>query len=175
MRGLFDIFRRHFAVLTNFIGNEVNSRPFGRRWAFLRVYPREGPRGHRPGPQGGDIPVPPTVSRDTRPDPMTTHSHPLQGCPGPASLSWGLPRAVLGSWVVPVLPTRYTHPAVPYPVPSVPSHTELMHHTAVLSTTSTCTYDRFEDTVGEPRGTRTHVGFGVPDWFMRPGQVHTAV
>ena len=46
MTGLFDEFERHFVVLTNFIENEVNSRPIGQEAGF----PGEGPGDSGAGP-----------------------------------------------------------------------------------------------------------------------------
>ena len=84
---------------------------------------------------------------------MTTHSRPLQGLPGPAPLS--LPPLGVGTLALagyryspgeypPGIPTRY-YPPGPYPRPA----TLLLHPPHVL-------YTAFEDTVGEPRGSRTH-------------------
>ena len=92
---------------------------------------------------------------------MTTHSSPLQGLPGPASLSssgWALRR---GRWVDPVLPTRYTHPV--YPPGTTPGTRTLpVHHrwyvgrSGVRGVRNSCS----EVTVGEPRGVeyRGHMG-----------------
>ena len=35
----------------------------------------------------------------------------------------------------------------------------------VYGTADACTYDRFWEAVGEPRGLRTHPGFRVPGWL----------
>ena len=103
---------------------------------------REGQALDRPGPEGGTW-GPPT------PHAMTTHSRPLQGLPGPASLS--LLGGLFGV-LDPVLPTRYTHPACthPYPVPSL--HRRTAAHRRPSTAPRTCTYDQFGTPVGEPRG-----------------------
>ena len=60
---------------------------------------------------------------------LTTHSTPLQGVPGPASLSVLRLTGVRPWCLGPVLPTRYTHPGtptlVPYPSRTPPTCTSL--------------------------------------------------
>ena len=147
MTGLFDIFWRHLAVLTNFLRNVMESRPY-----WLRGGNPQGPR-YREGwqgqtdraPQGwylGPSPPPspcwPTLPG--RPGPVTTHSSPDSGLPGPASLSQDPPRAC---WVGGYYPPPPTH---------------LYRTTRARRTTcrQQCGADsRFDTVVGEPRGTRT--------------------
>ena len=78
----------------------------------------------RPGPEGGYM-----AGRALQGD--TTHSSPVPGLPGPASLY--LPSAFKRArWVGITLPAPPTHTA---PGSTPPSHTELMHVTAVLGVT----------------------------------------
>ena len=99
----------------------------------------------------GAGPSPPTVSQYVR-LPGTTTPGPA-GLTGPLRCTWDPPRAAC--WVVPrdpVLPTRYTHPVsppryTPYPPTPLYPHTATAHYTLTA-----CTYDRFETSVGEPRG-----------------------
>ena len=52
----------------------------------------------------------------------------------------------------PVYPSQYP-PGIPLPVPPrVPTHPASMKGTPVYGTLGTCTYDRFEVAVGDPRG-----------------------
>ena len=85
---------------------------------------------------------------------LTTHSGPLQGPTGPASLSGYLSSSNVAGW----LGTRYYPPGIPslvptqypYPpcTPSPPHHTEHPLHPRYCS---------FGHLVGEPRGSRTHL------------------
>ena len=129
MTGLFDTFWRHFALLTNFTGNEVDSRPFargGRSWS------REGPAGGPTGPGGwdqgrtgerGSVRV-----QDVR-TPEPTHSSPYRAS-GARSAGSGVLLEQLDPWRwVPVLPlpvpTRYTPPLYPPgPHPAADRHHE---------------------------------------------------
>ena len=103
---------------------------------------------------------------------------PCRGGPAPCG-RWSAGTDLSASrWLgvhTPALPTRCTHPVYPPWYPPGPSHTELMHHTTVAGTPRTCTYDRFGDSVGEPRGVRTQPCFRVPDWFILRYEVYTAV
>ena len=66
---------------------------------------------------------------------------------GPPRSSW------LGGWVGGlVLPTRYTHPARPQGEVGAWRAAVLGVPETVRGTVGTCTYDRFEHQVGEPRG-----------------------
>ena len=121
----------------------------------------------RPGPQGGlrTAYTGPYV-RCTR----TTHSGPLQGPTGPASLYGLAPRAKRAGWVYP----RITHPV--YPPCTHPARTAgpVDQHgrrparctMTVDGTTGTCTYDRFEDALGEPRGVEHTLYFRGPDGIL---------
>ena len=90
---------------------------------------------------------------------------------GPASLDHA---PLYGGWVVPGITIPYTHPV---PIPQY--HTPPVH--PCTPTTSprdraprACTYDSFEDTVGEPRGVEysqvsgSRTGLWTLDWFTRP-------
>ena len=145
----------------------MESRPFGCK-AVSRVPDREGTAGDRPGPKGGLGACPPSPVRPSYSD------HPLQPCglPGPAPLSLYLSSS---SW----LGTRYTppstHPLYPSQVPTrctAPLDVAAVGYWVSLGA---CTYDRFEDVLGEPRGLRTHPVFRVPDWLYTVIEVHTAV
>ena len=115
---------------------------------------RSGPRkGFTPGVGGsgcsdvrvsGDGPYPPTPAPS--------------GLPGPASLVGPLQVLTLACSVDPGITTRYTHPVIPRPVhPSCPTPSSCTTPPCSV-TTGTCTYDRFESPVGEPRGVEyTHV------------------
>ena len=168
MTGLFDIFGRHFAVLTNFLEIVLNSRLIGQEAAFPG---REGPV------QGGTRRVPTGPRRGgtgpgRAPEAYPTHSRPCAGPSGARFAGYASPRAAwLGTGITPppYLPgpiPRYTHP-VPYP--------PVTRTTPVTSTTGACTYDRFWDTVGEPRGLRTHARFRVPDGLYTVIYFYTAV
>ena len=126
MTGLFDEFRRHFVVLTKFMEYEVESRPYGPRWAPAREEPGRALQGpDRARRVGSDRPRPPS-----RPLHLTTHSTPPAGvfrgplrCQVCSSGIGGL--AAGGRWGTryypPGTPTRYTPPgtipsAVPAPV-----------------------------------------------------------
>ena len=128
---------------------------------------REGPQGPT-GPTGwvggwADVQTGPRG----RPQIPTHSTLPAGGLRGP--LRWYLgPRGsgplALGDLV---LPTRYTHPVHPclYPGPVHPPDqctVWTMH-----GTTGTCTYDRFETRVGEPRGIGTHPYSGSQAGYTR--------
>ena len=108
----------------------------------------------RPGPQGGHI----RPRRQYVRAPGTTHSRPLQGLPGPAPLYLALSSSKGAGWVVPGIALPYTHPytrprtRIPVPAPSSTHHDE--HELSYGDT-------RFEVTVGEPRGSRTHPVFAL--------------
>ena len=65
---------------------------------------------------------------------------------------------IVARWVV---PTRYTPPGTTPPLPPrVPHPARQLHGTPSArthGTPRTCTYDQFEDTVGDPRGVITQV------------------
>ena len=69
MTGLLDTFRRHYCVLTNFTGNEVESRPTAARGGTREPVPAGGGKGDR-APQGWV----PDVPGDTRRG--RSHLHP---------------------------------------------------------------------------------------------------
>ena len=98
--------------------------------------------------------------------PGTTTPAPV-GLPGPLRCPWDPPRAKrLGS--TPCTHPPYTHPVYPPCIPT-PVHPPDMHTAAdrdQYGTSGTCTYDRFQDLVGEPRGVRTQPVFRVPGWFI---------
>ena len=158
MGGLFDIFRRHFVVLTKFPGNGVESRPIARR-------------RHSKGPgQGGDHRYPTGPAGWSRSRPRRIRSPgsrnpptpPPAGATGPAPLVPGpSPSSRLGVPVLPLpYPPRYTHPVYP-PGPVPASHGSHVTAGTVRGTRGTCTYGRFETVVGEPRGMRTHTGLAL--------------
>ena len=104
-----------------------------------------------------------------------THSRPLQGLTGPASLGGLLEQ--LGGWV-PVYPPYYP-PGIPTRTP-VQARTPLPGRVRVRTgtppdTARTCS---FRTLVGEPRGMRTHLNMG-PGSSLGPiftvGLVYTAV
>ena len=123
----------------------TESRPYWPRGGIPRVWSQGGPRVDRPGPEGGTMPVQPPV----RP---SSQVPPLRPCraSGPAPLYLG-PLPEQHGWVpgIPsLLPTRYTHPVHPpgmHQLHGTPS-------ARTAGTLGTCTYDRFEVNVGEPRG-----------------------
>ena len=123
---------------------------------------REGPGGPT-GPAGWvqGRPRPPSQGDASRP-----LYHPLQppwGFRGPLRCTGVFLAACwLGTGYTPALPTRLYPPWYP---PG--AHAGAQRRCCdVLVTTGTCTYDRFEDPVGEPRGLRTHPGLRVPGWFI---------
>ena len=141
-------------------------------------------QGIATGPRRGGVRTSPgsagPVTRRGRPTLLPAHLPPAGVGPFPAVTGWRVGLSAVAGWLgVPVLPTRYTHPfptrLYPYPGPTTPSHTELMHHTTVPGTTGTCTYGCFWEAVGEPRGSRTHTVFRVPYGFMDLRLVCTAV
>ena len=146
--------------MTIFQENEVKSRLIGPGAAFLGK-DREGPAWDRPGPAGVVLTVPPTR---TSVQAYPTHSRPLQGLPGPAPL--GMPSLLeqRAGWVVPGIALPGTHPVHPPgthlgPVPTLPCTKLTVQYTVPNS----C----FRDTVGEPRGMRTHPCFRVPDGYIQ--------
>ena len=158
-------------VSTNFTEIYLKSRLIGQEAA----YPGEGGPGTGRGLQGPDRArrvVPGTAGRTLHPD------HPLQpfaGLPGPASLS-GLRFPVFRPWCwTPVLPTRYTpsrYPPVLHPGP--------VHHRRALAVIVMHSHPNtpFWTPVGEPRGSRTHPGYGSQTGYIQlltGGRVYTAV
>ena len=125
---------------------------------------REGQALDRPGPQGGFLDRRrPLFARPCRPPTPA----PPRGFRGPLRCLQGLPEQSGLAGYTPVLPTRITHPVYPpwYP-PGAHAGAQRRCWT-MPGTTGTCTYDQFGDTVGEPRGTRTHRYFRVPGWFIQ--------
>ena len=93
---------------------------------------------------------------------MTTHSEPLQGSTGPASLSYAPLYRGTSSW----LGTRYYPPVYP---PCIPTRYAHPARTTLQTTRYTPgahrSYSRFWTTVGEPRGMRTQPVLGSQDWL----------
>ena len=137
-------------------------------------------RARPTGPQGGTWePSPPPNTTGTRVRcTLTTHSGPA-GLRGPPRCQ-GLLLTRAGGWVV--LPL-YTHPGIPtrlyppwYHTPYPPTSMLYRHpvdhprHRAP----GTCTYDRFDHVVGEPRGIEytpvsgSRAGLVYGYWFTRP-------
>ena len=114
MTGLLHTFCRHFVVLTNFMENEVKSRrsdPLAQSPAREGLQAPTGPGGWVGGlGDPGNGPVRPAFI-----------THPLRPC-----RAYGTRFAGYGSLLeqldlvagYPVLPTRYTHPYTPSPVPA---------------------------------------------------------
>ena len=103
-------------------------------------------RAHRdrPGPQGGH-----RVQR--APGPHVPPTPPLAGVPGPASLYMGPSSSSMAGYRYypsPYPPLSHTHPSTP------PHRPPTVRRTGWSTT-------RFEVTVGEPRGMRTHTLFRV--------------
>ena len=166
-RGLFDTFRRHYAVLTNNLVNEVKSRPYWPGAGFARGGSRTSGAG--PGAQrSGWVLGPDVRGRCSRYHPLQS---PCRGLPGPAPLYLPPLDGCTSSVLDPVLPTRYTLP-VPYPNPAHPYCTSPPHHTEHPSHPRN---RQFGHLVGEPRGSRTRAVFRVPGWFIHLRLVHTAV
>ena len=165
--GLFDTFRRHFAVLTKFIRNDVKSRRYWLRGGNLRgPAPGRAPGGTDRARRVGAGPTPPPSP--STPGPRTPPTPGPVGLPGPASLgASGVLLEQLGAgcrvtgWVYPCTRDPYTRPwYLPGPVCTPLAH-PVLHARAPWNT-------RFEHPVGEPRGMRTHSRFRVPDWFIQP-------
>ena len=129
----------------------MESRPIGPEAAFLG--PRTGRARHWTD-RARRVVLGPYSRRFARPCRPPTPA-PWQGLLGSASLSAGSPRAKWAGWVTPVLPTRYTHPAIPPRYHTPPPTPLCPHTTAVHHTPTACTYDRFWTSVGEPRGVNT--------------------
>ena len=96
--------------------------------------------------------------------PYTHHSRPLQGLTGP--LRW-CRTSLRDSWVVP----RYSPPPYP-PTHTPPVYTLPYSHpctacSSVLLVTGACLYDRFQDTVGEPRGAGTQPYSGSQAGYLQ--------
>ena len=85
MAGLLALSRRHFAVLTNFMENVMESRLIGPEAAF-QGYIQGGPSMGPTGPGGWDIPVPAAEHCRTRAQPLSPPTPGPAGLPGPASL-----------------------------------------------------------------------------------------
>ena len=123
----------------------------------------EGPgtgRGHRVAPTGPRRGGPRSRPR-RRPRYVRPPDHPLQplwGFRGPLRCLGVSSSSVLGGWVLPRYSPPSTHPVYP-PSPVHPSTVQCSLHVHGARNS------RFWDTVGEPRGTRTHLGFRVPDWL----------
>ena len=129
MGGLFDIFRRHFVVLTKFYRNDVKSRPFAaRRDPGQRSGPRKPQRGWSgwswvPGITHGYRVTHEGVG-PRLPNPPT----PARWASGARFAGWGSGTSARGQWLgstppvyppcIPTLvhpgtPTLYTHPGTP--------------------------------------------------------------
>ena len=147
--------------MTNFTGNDLNSRPFARGAA-----PSQPPAGGRARPQGvvgtGNSGGRTWVREGVGP---TTPDHPLQplqGFRGPlrcpvllgTSARWLGSTPVYPPWYPPSHTPPNTHPGTPH-VMAARVHRE-------YGTPGTCTYDRFWDVVGEPRGVEHSPLFRVP-------------
>ena len=125
-------------------------------------------QGYRPGPKGG------LRAASTGPFAramMTTHSGPCRAYGARFAVIIPLPEQSVLAGCTRVLPSRYTHPyRTPRPVQACwPS--PRCTSTPVAVTTGTCTYDRFDTPVGEPRGPEYTPYFRVPtvfstDWFI---------
>ena len=152
MTGLFDTFQRHYAVLTNFPGNKLESRPYWPGGGYCPGSTREGRRADRPGPAGVGAGV--TVPRGRCS--QTTHSSPT-GASGARFAVWpplsGCGTSVLDPGIThPVYPPGTTHPVpIPHPVPTTRDH-----RTGVPERTNS----RSGHPVGEPRGSRTQPKYG---------------
>ena len=144
MTGLIDTFWRHFLVLTNFIRNEVKSRPYWPGGGERSGTSEAGPG--RPEAWSGWVPELGRALQSVPPTPAPVGASGARfavrtsAFQGAGWTRYSLP-----------LPTRYTHPGyppgtIPHPYTSPPHHTG--HPSHVL-------YSTFWDTVGEPRGSRT--------------------
>ena len=116
-------------------------------------------------------------ARYVRP-PLTTHSSPCRGFRGPPSAVRGGLLEQRAGWVVPGIAPPCTHPVYP-PCLHLGSHSlrcpGAWHGARVAGA---CTYGRFWTRVGEPRGSRTHSGYGSQTGYiqlLRFREVHTAV
>ena len=153
MGGLLDTFWRHFVVLTNFIEMRPESRPYCPRSPATYQGGLQG----RPGPGGvGRGMGGRTWGRSRGRCRQTTHSAPCRGYGARFAVC---PPLGLGTWHVagyPVLPTLDTHPVYPtlvLPGTATPAVDMLVPGTnTVCGTAGTCTYGRFWDGLGEPRG-----------------------
>ena len=127
---------------------------------------RSGPRkAHRAWSGWGGAGRAPTGPTGTLHPDHPLHT-PCRGVPGPASLS-GLALGLSdpARWVPGIallLPTRYSPP---WYTPGTHVRLTVVPGT-VWVTPGTCTYDRFWDTQGEPRGLRTQPVIRVPGWFI---------
>ena len=126
----------------------MESRPIGQEAAFLRYIPGRAP-GCLTGPAGWGYTAPPPSPSGRpacfRPTPA------WGGGPLPSVAGRRLGFAVSGG-TAPGIPTRYTHP---YTHPVHPPGPHQLHGTPSACTVGapeTCTYDRFQGHVGEPRG-----------------------
>ena len=156
-------------VLTNFIGNEVESRSYWPRGGILR-----GDQGGTcrvlTGPRRGGSPSPPPNMWYS--GPMPTHSAPCRGY-GARSAGMGPPFAA--GWVPGIAPSYYP-PGIPHPgtTPVYPPCTAPRRALAVIVMHSTQN-SRFRDTVGEPRGVRTQPVHGSPAGYIQLFMICTAV
>ena len=136
MTGLFNTFWRHFVVLTNFSVNEVESRPFGRRWAIQGYIPGRALQGTDRARRVGIYPSRPPSAGSRVQSPVTTHSSPCRASGTRSAVTGDFLARRLGSAWDPVLPTRYTYPArttrSPYPPRTPTAHAPACRtHTAV--------------------------------------------
>ena len=128
MRGLFNIFRRHYAVLTNFTVNVMKSRRYWPGGAHLRGPAREGHGVDRPGPKGG-------LDRPRAPLRPSCTDHPLQALAGPSGARSAVCTPLPGSW----LGTRYYPSPVPtryHTPPQYPPCTHPAPHTMYANVTT---------------------------------------
>ena len=140
--------------------------------ARRRLFARGGPgRAHRDRPGPGCRPGWVRAHRGI-PAPIPTHSSPLQGLPGPASLVSDLLASSVGGYPVypsPAHPWYHTPPVRPSPAPTVDSTAD------VDGTRGACTYDRFGPRVGEPRGSRTHPVLGSRTGYIQLYEAGTLI
>ena len=116
---------------------------------------REGPWGPT-GPEGWVLGAVPAAEH-LYPGDALPASDPPSPWEGPLPAVAGRREGSHGGWVVPRYSPPYYHPVYPPWYHTPPGDlSQRMHHSTVAGTTGACTYDRFGDTVGEPRGIRTH-------------------
>ena len=129
MAGLMDILGRHSGLWTNFRIYIPESRQY---WL------PDCPRGAQVcgGPRGPGVPG------------WTRYPGPGTGWALAIPISWAIP----GSWVVPgIAPSQYPvyYPPGTHPVPAQHRAHPSRHGAYVVGT---CTYDRFQEAQGDPRG-----------------------